>query len=71
MNKFNYRKFTHDYAKMHYGCSCCKNSNKCKNNCIFELDFYKLIECINDSSHVDEEQQLDIKNYIESFYIDN
>lgn len=69
--KINYQKFVEEWAKMCYGCLCCKNSGRCKDNCIFELDFYKLIDCFNDSPHVDENQQLDIKNYIEHFYIDN
>ena len=61
--KINYQKFVEDFASIQYGCLCCKNSSKCSNECCFEMDFVKLIDCINDSPHRDEEEQLNIKNY--------
>ena len=35
------------------------------------MNFAKLIDCINDNPHWDEEDKLNIEDYIESFYIDN
>ena len=63
MSRINYKKFVEDFAFTHYGCMCCRKQN-CGDLCQFECDFELLIQWINDSPHVDEEQQLDIKNYI-------
>lgn len=63
--KINYQKFVEDFASIHYGCLCCKSSGKCKDECYFEMDFSKLIDWINDGSHVDNElDKLNIKDYI-------
>lgn len=61
--KINYKKFVEDWAEMYYGCSCCKNSRKCKEDCDFALDFEKLINDVNESPHVDEDQQLNLQDY--------
>ena len=68
MNKINYKKFVEDFASIQYGCLCCKDSGKCINECYFEMDFAKLIDCINDNPHRDDLDRLDIEDYI---YIDN